>query len=173
MKVIVGSLNPIKIEAVQEVFLNAPYLISGASVGSKVRSQPLSHQETRQGAINRAKGCVLDLGADMGFGLEGGVFVDDGLIYLCNWGAIVDRENNLFVVSGPTFQLPSSFMKPLFEGVELNDLMQQKIGVQGLGSKEGVMGYFTKGQINRKEVFTQMARILWGQYLFQKEQNFH
>jgi inosine/xanthosine triphosphatase len=171
MKVIVGSLNPIKIGAIQEVFLHFPYQISGASVESKVRSQPLSHEETRQGAINRAKSCVHDLGADMGFGLEGGVFIEDGLIYICNWGAVLDRENKLFIVSGPTFKLPSSFIQPLFAGAELNEVMQQKIGVQGLGSKEGAIGYFTKGLINRKEVFTQMAKILWGQHLFEKAHN--
>jgi len=172
MKIVVGSLNPVKIQAVTEAFETVNSSVSGLSVDSKVRDQPLSHEETRQGAINRARACVQQTEADLGFGLEGGVFISEGLLYLCSWGALVDKEDTVCVVSGPTFRLPSVFKKPLLEGAELNEIMHEIFGIRELGSKEGAIGFFTKGVTNRKEVFKQMAQILWGQYQYEKELSF-
>jgi inosine/xanthosine triphosphatase len=172
MKIIVGSLNPVKIGALEEAFAKTSFLVSGAAVDSKVRDQPLSHEETRQGAINRARACVKEAGADLGFGLEGGVFISEGLLYLCSWGALADKEETICVVSGPTFRLPDAFKKPLLDGFELNDVMFNVMGIKELGSKEGAIGHFTKGVTNRREVFKQMAQILWGQYQYGKELSF-
>lgn len=172
MKIVVGSLNPVKIQALKEAFENTSSTVSGLAVDSKVRSQPLSHEETRQGAINRARACVKEAEADLGFGLEGGIFISEGLLYLCSWGALVDEDDTVCVVSGPTFRLPSVFKKPLLEGAELNVIMYDLFGIKELGSKEGAIGYFTKGATNRKEVFKQMAQILWGQYQYEKELSF-
>ena len=169
MKVVVGSLNPVKIGALKEAFKSYEYDIFGVSVDSQVSAQPLSHEETRDGAINRARNCVKEADADLGFGLEGGVFVSSNLLYLCSWGALADKEGSVCVVSGPTFRLPDAFKEPLFEGKELNDVMHTLLGIKELGSKEGAIGYFTKGVTNRKEVFTQMVQILFGQYRFYRE----
>lgn len=172
MKIGIGSNNPVKIRAVEGVFEATPLIVLGLSVDSKVSKQPLSHEETRAGAINRARGCLEVSDVHLGFGLEGGVFISNEQIYLCNWGALVDREGALCVVSGPTFRLPTSFKEYLLGGEELNDVMCNLLGIKELGSKEGAIGYFTKGSTNRKEVFKQMAQILWGQYQYEKEVSF-
>ena len=57
-KIIVASKNPIKINAVKlgysKVFSNLDFECEGVSVPSDVSDQPMSNQETLQGAINRA-----------------------------------------------------------------------------------------------------------------------
>ncbi|MBM3207951.1 MAG: DUF84 family protein [Chlamydiae bacterium] len=172
MKIIVGSSNPVKINAIKENFNNPIYEVIGASVDSKVKAQPLSHEETRIGAINRAKACVDDLKGDLGFGLEGGIFFSEDHLYLCNWGALADKENSLYVVSGPTLRLPDNFKKPILEGLELNEAMFNLLGLQEVGSKQGAIGHFTNGVLCRTEVFNQIVKILWGQYLYDKKFSF-
>ncbi len=69
--VIVGSKNPTKIQAVRNVF---PELeLSSREVPSKVSAQPFSDEETRIGAVNRAKACAAGSADAIGIGLEGGV----------------------------------------------------------------------------------------------------
>lgn len=77
-KVIVASLNPAKINAVKsaftEVFPEQDFSFDGVSVASEVPDQPMSNDETKQGAINRvrnAKSEVTD--ADYYVGLEAGI----------------------------------------------------------------------------------------------------
>jgi len=172
MKIIVGSLNPVKINAVKENFSDFNYVVNGASVDSKIRPQPLSHEETRLGSINRAKACVDDLKAELGFGLEGGVFCDDEHLYLCNWGSLASSEGSLYVVSGPTLRLPDILKQPILDGIELNDAMFNMLGLQEIGSKQGAIGYFTSEATCRTEVFKQIVKILYGQYLYDKKYSF-
>lgn len=170
MKVAIGSKNPVKVRAVQNAFPEPGNMVLSVEVDSCVRSQPLSHDETRTGAIHRAKGCLQITDAVMGIGLEGGVFVMDEQLYLCNWGALVDRDMRLFVVGGPTLKLPDHFRGLLEKGKELNEVMHREAGIEGLGSKEGAIGYYTQGRITRDQVFTQMVQILRGQHLFYTSQ---
>jgi len=58
MKVFVGSLNPVKILAVQEIFLEffpqTPFTLKGISVPSEVPDQPIGMDVVVLGAVNRA-----------------------------------------------------------------------------------------------------------------------
>ncbi|WP_245588505.1 DUF84 family protein, partial [Deinococcus pimensis] len=56
----VGSLNPAKVTPAREVFARLfPELeVAGADVPSGVRAQPLGFEETREGALNRARGAL-------------------------------------------------------------------------------------------------------------------
>jgi inosine/xanthosine triphosphatase len=165
MKVAIGSKNPVKVRAVESVFHEMGADVVAIEACSQVKSQPLSHEETRTGAINRAKDCFRKEKVHLGIGLEGGVFQSEGELYLCNWGALTD-EQQLFVVSGPTLKLPQELIPELTSGKELNDIMHASMGIENLGSKQGAIGYYTKGMITRDQVFQQMVQILWGQYLF-------
>ena len=51
-KIYIGSKNPAKIAAVEEVFIN--YSIISQDVDSGVSCQPIGDEETIQGALNRA-----------------------------------------------------------------------------------------------------------------------
>ena len=80
MKILIGTHNRAKTKAVQAIssiyYPNAKF--ENIEVPSLVSDQPLSQEETRQGAINRAKHLMEDTDALFGIGLEGGVQEIDG-----------------------------------------------------------------------------------------------
>ena len=76
MIIAVGSKNPTKIRPVRKIFKKyfEDIIINSYEVSSGVSDQPLSENETYEGALNRAKEVLkLDLDADYGVGIEGGI----------------------------------------------------------------------------------------------------
>jgi inosine/xanthosine triphosphatase len=165
IKIAIGSTNPVKIQAVKNV-LDASSEIIPCSVQSHVRPQPLSDEETLQGAINRAKNCLEQTESNLAIGLEAGVVLLQNQVYLCHWGAIVDRKQNVYFTNGPLILLPLEYRKALWEGKNLEDIMHQSTGIQCLGAKEGAIGIFTENRLNREQVLTQMVKALIGQYQY-------
>lgn len=51
--------------------------------------------------------------------LEAGVVFKDEDIYLCHWGAIVDRHQNVYFTNGPLILLPKKYRSELTEGKNL------------------------------------------------------
>lgn len=102
MKVAIGTLNRAKTNAVRNVintyFDEVEFL--EVDVPSNVSEQPFSDEETRQGAINRAVNTLQLTGADLNFGLEGGVRELDGIMYCCNWGAVALKNGQVISVAG-------------------------------------------------------------------------
>lgn len=92
MRILIGTHNRAKTKAVQTIssiyYPEANY--ENKEVPSLVSDQPMGQEETRQGAINRAKQLIDELMEDsdtlFGIGLEGGVQEIDGQLYICNWG---------------------------------------------------------------------------------------
>ncbi|WP_100013297.1 DUF84 family protein [Lentibacillus sediminis] len=162
MKLIIGSKNPTKINAVQEVFPEAE--VTSLEVSSDVSPQPFSDEETRIGAINRAQKCAGSQQDTVGIGLEGGVMELDRVFYLCNWGALVAPDSKVFTASGAKIVLPEEFAAPLKNGVELGDLMDPYANKEGVRSKEGAIGIFTNGRISRQEMFSHVVSLLRGQW---------
>jgi inosine/xanthosine triphosphatase len=136
---------------------------------SKVRAQPLSNEETQQGAINRAKDCLEKTNSEVAIGLEAGVVFIENQVYLFHWGAIADRNHNVYFINGPLILLPSGYSKALEEGKNLEDIMHYSTGIESLGTKEGAIGVFTQNRLNREQVLTQMAKALVGQYFYYQQ----
>ncbi|MGC4376055.1 DUF84 family protein [Fictibacillus sp. Mic-4] len=157
----IGSKNPAKVKAVKQV-LNQE--VVSFEVPSGVSAQPFSDEETKRGAVNRAKKCV-EKGAEIGIGLEGGVTRMGDVLYLCNWGALVDSYSNTFVASGAKIPLPESIAAALYNGSELGDVMAELTSDQNVSKKEGAIGIFTNGIISRDEMFVHIVKMLYGQYL--------
>ncbi|SEU07865.1 inosine/xanthosine triphosphatase [Salinibacillus kushneri] len=168
MKIIVGSQNPAKLNAVKAVFPKAT--IEGIEVDTRVSSQPFSDEETLEGAINRAKESVKAEKGAMGIGLEGGVMEFEDGIYLCNWGSLVDTYGNVFTAGGARIPLPEEIKQGLEKGKELGDLMDEYTQKQGIRKKEGAIGIFTNQQVSRGAMFTHVVRLLRGQYEFLTKQ---
>lgn len=101
----VGSLNPIKVEAVRAVMEKAfgSARILPKNVSSGVPEQPFG-DETLKGAENRARAALGD--SDYSVGIEAGVFeMADGL-YDIQHCVIVDRNGNMTRGMGPGFRYP-------------------------------------------------------------------
>ncbi|MBA2173293.1 DUF84 family protein [Halobacillus locisalis] len=164
MKIVVGSLNPTKIDSVKQVFTEAE--VTGVEVESKVAAQPFSDEETLEGAINRARECASMKKESLGIGLEGGVMEIEDDLYLCNWGALVDHKENVYTASGARIPLPEEIKKQLEKGKELGEVMDDYANKLEVSKNEGAIGVFTNHVIQRQEMFSHVVRLLQGQYQF-------
>ena len=97
ISILVGSLNPFKINAVKNafanIFANNQIICEGMHAPSGVSEQPMTASETRLGAINRALFCKnASNNADFYVALEGGVdLTEDGPI-TCAYFSIINNQ---------------------------------------------------------------------------------
>lgn len=161
-KIIIGSLNPAKVDAVRRAFPDDD--VVGMAVESGVSEQPTSDEETLQGAINRAKQAKRY--GDIGIGLEGGVAYTPYGLFLVNYGALVDEEGQCYVAGGLRIPLPDAIKEGLERGLELGDVMDAFTKKKGVKHDEGAIGVFTANGVKRGEMFEQLTRVLKGQYHF-------
>lgn len=164
MKVLVGSKNITKIDAVKTVFSEDEIL--ALNIPSGVDQQPLTDIETRKGAINRAKQCVKGSSNAIGIGLEGGVMKLANELYLCNWGALVTSTGKVYTASGARIVLPNVITEELKKGMELGLIMEAYTKREQIGTKEGTIGVFTNQLISRKEMFIHVVTLLKGQWKY-------
>ncbi len=165
-KAAVGSTNKTKEGAVRDVLTPYNIAVIAYAARSEVNHQPLSEAETRQGAISRAKDCLKQTDAELAFGLEAGVYFVDEEVYLCQWGALVDRSGSVYVSNAPVILMPKGYKAELEAGEELEDIMHRYTGIQDLGKREGAVGIFTQNLITRRQMMADVIKVLWGQYLY-------
>ncbi|HHX79872.1 MAG TPA: DUF84 family protein [Acholeplasmataceae bacterium] len=158
MKCYLGSLNKVKIAAVKEVFVD--YEVFPLAVESGVKAQPLSDLETIQGAQNRALALPTD---GIRIGLEAGVQMQAGMLFLVNWGVLIDLEGNIYYAGGTRIPLPDFTKEKILSGKELADVMEEHLQKE-VRSKEGAIGYLTEGIVKRKDIFVHIVKLLYGQY---------
>jgi inosine/xanthosine triphosphatase len=157
MKIVVGSKNEAKVLAVKHgVACYWPEaVVIGEDVPSGVRPQPLGHEETLQGALNRARAAKALHGASLGIGLEGGVVEIHGWPIMMSYVAVTDGLREVVVpVTGTP--LPMGWGEALAKGAELRPFVIES----GLpyDHKGGVIGTLTGGQMTRDEMFSYGVR---------------
>ncbi len=167
MKILIGTTNKAKTTAVRNIadlyFPDVTY--ENHVVPSLVAEQPIGNEETRQGAINRARQLVELIDGDIGIGLEGGVFQIDEIMYVCNWGALVTKSGELYTATGAGVPLPEEVSAQIREGKELGPVMDVFTNKNGIRHEEGAIGVFTNGLVTRSQMFEHIMRLLIGQYL--------
>ncbi len=152
----VGSLNPVKLEAVRQGI--AQYFADADSVAvaveSGVRTQPVGDEETVQGAAQRARAALQAVaGATYGVGLEGGVLELKEGMFACAWCAIVDRAGALGVASTGRFQLPPQIATLVRGGMELGAADDIVFGRANSKQNEGAVGLLTHGRLTRSQLY--------------------
>jgi inosine/xanthosine triphosphatase len=161
MKVLVGSKNPVKIEAVKEAF--SKYFddvkVIGIEVESKVSNQPIN-DETFEGAKNRAlelkrTSKEKNLNARFFVGIEGGIIKLYSKWFASGVMCIIDERGRVGFGMTPHFELPEDITKQLLSGVELGDVMDKITGEYNTKQKSGAIGFFTKGVMDRKNLYVQ------------------
>ncbi|KAF2077825.1 hypothetical protein CYY_000870 [Polysphondylium violaceum] len=171
--VALGSENKAKIRATQlgleSIFKKnntdnnnaVDFKVIGCSVPSGIRDQPLSDQETMQGAINRAKKALENTPeAEFGIGMEGGIHhitepVDKW--FECGWIVVVNRNNldELGIASTARFELPKKVMHEiLVNHKELAEIMDDLTNKKDIRSNEGAMGVFTNSLLHRDLIYS-------------------
>nr|WP_084279145.1 DUF84 family protein [Anoxybacillus tepidamans] len=171
IKIAVGTMNRAKIAAVEAVFSDERFMVVATEADSNVSSQPFSDEETREGAINRAKHALMKENADIGIGLEGGVVQAMDGLWVCNWGALVDRNGLVVSAGGARIPLPTEVAEGVLGGQELGDVMDAYTGTRNIRQKEGAIGVFTNGYVNRTDMFAHIVKLLAGQYEFSYKTN--
>lgn len=154
LRVAVGSLNKIKIDATRSAFLRFYNNVEvfGVDVQSGVPEQP-KEKETRQGSINRAKWCIGD--ADYGVGLEAGVFETEDGLYDVQYCSIIDKAGKITIGHGPGFRYPDAVKEKIENGWTVGDAFNTMYEWERKGMGEGAIGCLTKGVITRTRLSEQ------------------
>ncbi|MER2170518.1 MAG: DUF84 family protein [Psychrobacillus psychrodurans] len=167
-KILIATNNRAKTLAVETVgrLYYPDAIFINQEVPSLVSEQPMSNEETRQGAINRSKQAMDLLDGTFSVGLEGGVHEIDGMMYICNWGALAMKNGKVFTATGAGIPLPEKIAEQLRAGGELGPIMDVYANKKGIRHDEGAIGVFTNGLINRSAMFEHIMLLLIGQYEF-------
>ncbi|ADP76827.1 cytidyltransferase-related domain protein [Methanothermus fervidus DSM 2088] len=156
VKVVVGSKNPVKIQATKnifkKIFKDREVVVDSKDVNSGVSPQPIGIEETITGAINRAKNAYSQE-YNFSVGIEAGLvevpktitgFMD------IQWCAIYNGEKVTLGASAG-FEYPPFVIKKVMEGKEVGEIMEKFTGIKNLGEKEGAISYLSKGLLDRVE----------------------
>lgn len=155
-RIAVGSRNPVKMGAVTQVVRQwqASAHIEGVAVPSGVPDQPLGDDETRRGAMARARAARVALDADIGIGIEGGVVDDDGAsMRTCAWAAVSLRDGREYIGGSLAMPLPPAVAALVRRGVELGHAMDAITGGQDTKHGAGAVGILTNGLIDRQRAY--------------------
>ncbi|ELE8119134.1 inosine/xanthosine triphosphatase [Vibrio fluvialis] len=154
-KVIIASLNPAKIRAVESafstVFPDHHCVFQGVSVPSEVADQPMSDHETKLGALNRvrnAKQRITD--GDFYVGLEAGIDGDVTFAWM-----IIESATQRGESRSASLMLPPEVLSKLADANELGDVMDEVFGTDNIKQKGGAIGLLTQHHLTRSSVYHQ------------------
>jgi len=158
MRVAVGSENPTKVLAVEDIMkkIYGEAEVFGVKVESGVSDQPVGIEEVVKGAINRAKRALEAGDADLGVGIEAGIYrfpetITGYLdIQVC---AIASPDGRITIGHGPGFEYPPAVIERIIgDGVEAGLAMGELVNDPELKKKIGAIGVLSKGLLNRREL---------------------
>jgi inosine/xanthosine triphosphatase len=169
LKVAVGSLRPPKVEAVRAVLSKVvrflgyrPEAVSyiARDVDSGVSQMPLSVQEIRRGACNRAQEVRRLVEAESGpvdfaIGLEGGFFIlnleDEEHVHLQTW-AYVHHQGAGYYGSSMSMPVPLTVARAVLENKkELGEIIDQFANRKNVRNQDGAFGVFSLGLLSRQQ----------------------
>lgn len=157
MKVAVGSLNPVKINAVKNAFKlvwpKKKIDVYGVDVRSGVSAQPMSDAESIKGATLRAKRSIKKINAEFGVGLEGGLNKIGSKWFDCGWAVVLDKNGTCGIGSSARMLTPEKIMKLVRAGRELGTANDIVFGAKNSKQKEGHFGLMTKGIVTRTDAY--------------------
>jgi inosine/xanthosine triphosphatase len=153
MKVLVGSKNPVKIEATKEAFKKyfGNVEVVGIEVNSKVSKQPIG-METFVGAKNRVEE-LKKFEADFYVGIEGGIMNMFERWFAFAVVCISDKHGKCGYGVSSFFELPQIVINEIKNGKELGEVMDELTRRENTKQKEGAIGILTKGIIDRKSLY--------------------
>ena len=153
-KVIITSTNPAKIAAVESAFETVfPGLVfdfEGVYADSQVPDQPMSSDETLQGALNRIRYTKKQYQADYFVSIEAGL--DD--IFTFAW-MVIESQGRVGKSRSASVPLPPKALELLASENELGDVMDMMFKTQNIKQKGGAIGLLTHDKLTRSSVYHQ------------------
>jgi len=164
MLVVIGSTNKTKIQAVEQAFLDIPNVkVVGVEVKSGVSEQPMSDEETQNGAENRARAALAATPkADIAIGLEGGVQKTKRGLLNSVWCCLVDRDENTFFSNGERFYIPHLVADKILAGGEMGPILDALTGETSVKTGRGFIGVTTKNYMTRAEAYGNLTKLAVG-----------
>lgn len=155
-----ASRNPVKLRAVEaafrQVFPDEPLDIESTAVTSGVGDQPMSDDETRRGARNRALN-ARQARPDARFwvGLEGGIEAVGGSLMAFAWMSILGLGNAVGEARTVTLPLPPAVRTLVDAGLELGEANDRVFSTVNSKEQGGAFGLLTNGLYTRESVYTE------------------
>lgn len=158
MVINIGSKNPVKLKAVQEVILSCGRfeneVFNAMAVSSGVSEQPIGLEEIIAGARNRAMGAYD--GCELSVGLESGLIpvplTQSGHM---NLTACAIYDGSRFGTGlGPAFELSAAVTRLVLEEKLDLSCAVKRSGLTDhpyIGYSEGLIGILTRGRVTRLE----------------------
>ncbi|HEY88691.1 MAG TPA: inosine/xanthosine triphosphatase [Thermoflexia bacterium] len=168
ISVTVGSLNPVKIAAARAVLrrVYGPDVnVQALAVASGVSAQPWGDEETRHGALNRARAARQQTEADFGVGIEGGLLEVAGEIYTSAWCVMVRRDGVTGLAGGENMLLPATVVEKLRTGQELGLAIDAVTGAHNSKQQGGAIGAFTAGWLSRQTAYEHLLTLALARFL--------
>lgn len=157
MLIVVGSVNPVKIMAVQngfrQMFPKEKFETMALEVDSGVAAQPMSDVETLNGALQRAQAvATAHPEADFAVGIEGGIFRMSGKLAAFAWIVVAGKDRTGQARTG-TFFLPPEVARLIAEGHELGAADDIVFGRTDSKKSNGAIGLLTQDVITRTTLY--------------------
>ncbi len=150
----IGSMNPVKIEAVRSVMekIYGSVRITSVDVDSGVPEQPFE-SDVKKGSINRAKNALG--GHTMSVGIEAGVFEKEEGLFDIQYCTVLDNEGKLTVGMGSGFVYPEKIASLVRDGYTVSEAITKLYGNKEIGKKQGAIGMLSNGLLDRKTLTEQ------------------
>lgn len=166
MKIIVGSKNPSKVDAVREIVLEYPDLVEAevafVDAATGVSDQPLTLDETIRGAKNRAEaafmGCEYSIGLESGLMPVGGS--KTGYFDVCVCAIYDGLRHHIGLSSAWEFPDRKVLDYIIKDGLNMTEAVHKAGWTENpqIGYAEGAIGLLTRGRLDRKEYTKQALR---------------
>ncbi|MCF2947476.1 inosine/xanthosine triphosphatase [Paraglaciecola aquimarina] len=168
IKVIVGSTNPVKVnaakQAITNIYPNNQIECLGINAPSLVPDQPMNSQETKQGALNRIDYCQKQSKADFYLAIEGGVDLFEHGPATFAYIAITDGTHTSIGRSS-MLPLPPKIFQALQLGEELGLAMDRLFNTHNIKQKQGAIGLLTNGLATRESIYTQACILAMAPFI--------
>jgi inosine/xanthosine triphosphatase len=152
--VIVASKNPVKIHAAETalktLFPNDEFEMNGFSASSGVSNQPMTDEETLQGALNRIEHAKQEHpNADIWIAMEGGLHDYDRGMESLAWMTVENKEGKKGRARTAAYPIPEGIAKLIRTGLELGDADDQFFGTSNSKQAGGLVGLLTDNAMTR------------------------
>jgi inosine/xanthosine triphosphatase len=166
--VAIGSKNPAKTLGTKKAFSRffPDVEFKEVDTTSSVQAQPLTLDETIQGALERAKLALRHSDrVDFGVGIEAGLVAFENEHLNMQVAAIMDRRGRFTLGSSSGFMVPGLVVRQMqVGGVELDRFAKGLTDTEKVREEDGVVYHLTKGTISRLDMTEQcveMALVPW------------
>ncbi len=162
INIVIASTNPVKINAslkgFKKMFKDETFKVEGISMPSGVSEQPLTNNETFQGALNRANQASQRIStADYYVGIESGVESMDDEMHTFTWVVIKSKSGKIGKARSASLFLPPQVSKLILSGKELGEADDIVFGLANSKQGIGSVGILTKNVSNRELFYVEVV----------------